>query len=172
MPLKKRDLLKIARKIKMVILDTDGVLTDASIVYGNSERRNFEFKAFNAHDGFGISRAINAGLPVCIITGRRSRLVERRARELGIRELHQGSDNKLPAYERIKRRHRLGDEEIAYMGDDILDLVLLKRVGLSAAPRNAVPEVKHSVDYVSTLGGGQGAVREFIDLILRAQRKI
>ena len=172
MPLTKKEVLRNARKIKLVILDADGVLTDGSIFYGLSREGDFELKAFHAHDGFGISRSIQLGLPVSIITGRRSAIVERRAKELGIRELYQGSDNKRPAYEKAKRRHRLRDEEIAYMGDDLLDLVLLKRVGLSAAAGSALPEVKRAVHYVSSLNGGEGAVREFIDLILRAQKKI
>jgi 3-deoxy-D-manno-octulosonate 8-phosphate phosphatase (KDO 8-P phosphatase) len=165
-------LLKKASRVKFVLLDVDGVLTDGSIIYGAFDGEDFEIKAFHVQDGFGISRALKAGLAVGVITGRRSRVVERRARELGIRDIYQGSDNKLPAYEKIKREHGLVDERIAYMGDDILDLVLLKRVGFSGAPVDARREVKRSVDYVSESKGGRGAVRDFIDLILRAQKKI
>ncbi len=172
MRLTKKAIVKRAKKIKLVILDADGVLTDGSIIYGTSRKANFELRIFNAHDGFGIHRAIQRGLPVCIITGRHSTILERRARELGISELYQGAENKLPAYEKAKRRHRLKDDEIAYMGDDVLDLVILECVGLSAATQSAMPEVKRSVHYVSSLEGGKGAVREFIDLILRAQRMI
>ena len=164
-------LLKKAQKIKLIILDVDGVLTDGNITYGTGKDGDTEIKTFHAHDGFGISRAISLGIPVAVITGRRSRIVERRVKELGIRDLFQGSEDKLPAFKKLKRRYRVTDEEVAYMGDDVPDLILLNRVGLSAATRSAVPEVKLSVDHVSSLGGGQGAVREFVDLILRAQKK-
>jgi 3-deoxy-D-manno-octulosonate 8-phosphate phosphatase (KDO 8-P phosphatase) len=167
-----RELLDKAKKIKLIILDADGVLTDGSIQYGASGNRVFEVKAFSAHDGLGISRAIKFGIPVAVISGRRSRILQWRAKELGIRDLFQGEEDKHSAYRRLKRQFRLDDEEIACMGDDLPDSVLLNRVGLSAAPKSAVPEVQRSVDYVSSLGGGHGAVRDFIDLILRAQKKI
>jgi 3-deoxy-D-manno-octulosonate 8-phosphate phosphatase (KDO 8-P phosphatase) len=168
----RKGLREKAQKIKLIILDVDGVLTDGSICYGTDGSRDVEVKAFHAHDGFGISRAVESGIPVAVITGRRSRIVERRAKELGIEDLYQGSEDKLPAYRKLKRRYRLADDEIAYMADDVTDLVLLNRVGLSAAPKSAVPEVRQSVDYVTSLGGGQGAVRELIDLILRVQKKV
>jgi 3-deoxy-D-manno-octulosonate 8-phosphate phosphatase (KDO 8-P phosphatase) len=165
-------LVKKAQRIKLIILDVDGVLTDGSISYGTNASRDLETKTFHVHDGFGISRAIKLGIPIAVISGRRSRIMERRAKELGIKDVDQGSEDKLPAYKRLKRRYRVSNEEVAYMGDDVPDLVFLSRVGFSAAPKGAVPEVRRCVDYVSSLGGGQGAVREFIDLILRAQKKI
>jgi 3-deoxy-D-manno-octulosonate 8-phosphate phosphatase (KDO 8-P phosphatase) len=168
----KKELLQKARRIKLIILDADGVLTDGSIQYGANGNRVFEVKAFSAHDGLGIFRAIKFGIPVAVISGRRSRILQWRAKELGIKDLFQGEEDKLSAYKRLKRKFRLVDEEIACMGDDVPDLVLLNRVGLSAAPKGAVLEVRRSVDYVSSLGGGQGAVREFVDLILRAQKKV
>jgi 3-deoxy-D-manno-octulosonate 8-phosphate phosphatase (KDO 8-P phosphatase) len=167
-----KKLTEKARKIKVIILDVDGVLTDGSITYGTGKDGDTETKTFNVHDGFGISRAISLGLRVAVISGRRSRIVDRRAKELGIRDVFQGSEHKLPAYIKLKRRYRVADEEVAYMGDDVPDLALLSRVGLSAAPKSATPEVRWSVNYVSPLEGGHGAVRGFIDLILRAQKKI
>jgi 3-deoxy-D-manno-octulosonate 8-phosphate phosphatase (KDO 8-P phosphatase) len=112
------------------------------------------------------------GIPVAVITGRRSRIVQRRAKELGIKDVFEGSEDKLPAYMKLKRRHRVTNEQVACLGDDVPDLALLNRVGLSAATKGAIPEVRRSVDYVSSLDGGHGAAREFIDLILRAQKKI
>jgi 3-deoxy-D-manno-octulosonate 8-phosphate phosphatase (KDO 8-P phosphatase) len=165
-------LLQKAQRIKLIILDVDGVLTDGSISYGTDASRDLETKTFHVHDGFGISRAIKLGVPVAVITGRRSRITERRAKELGIKDVHQGSEDKLPVYKRLTRRYRLNNDEVAYMGDDVPDLVVLSRVGLSAATSSAVAEVRQSVDFVSSLGGGKGAVREFVDLILRAQKKI
>jgi 3-deoxy-D-manno-octulosonate 8-phosphate phosphatase (KDO 8-P phosphatase) len=167
-----REVLEKAKKVRLILLDADGVLTDGSIQYGANGNRVFEVKAFSAHDGLGISRAIKFGIPVAVISGRRSRILQWRAKELGIRYLFQGEEDKLSAYKRLKRQFRLKDEEIASVGDDLPDLLLLNQVGFSAAPKSAVPEVRRSVDYVSSLGGGQGAVREFIDLILRAQKKI
>ncbi|MGA9365386.1 MAG: HAD hydrolase family protein [Bacteroidota bacterium] len=166
-----RELLEKAKRIKLIILDVDGVLTDGGICYGTDGSRDIEIKTFHAHDGFGISRAINLGIHVAVITGRRSRIVQRRAKELGIKDIFQGSEDKLPAYMKLKRRYRVTDEQVACMGDDVPDLALLNCVGLSATTKDAVPEVRRSVDYVSSLGGGQGAAREFIDLILRAQKK-
>jgi 3-deoxy-D-manno-octulosonate 8-phosphate phosphatase (KDO 8-P phosphatase) len=166
-----KELIEKAKKVKLIILDVDGVLTDGSICYGTDGNRDIEIKTFHAHDGFGISRAIRLRIPVAVITGRRSRIVQRRAKELGIKDLFQGSEDKLPAYKRLKRLYRLTDEQIAYMGDDVPDLVVLNQVGLGAAPKSAVPEVRRSIDYVSSLDGGHGAAREFIDLILRAQKK-
>ena len=172
MALTNKELHRKARKIKLVVLDADGVLSDGSIFYGTFANQDLELKVFHAQDGFGISRAIGLGIPISVITGRRSRIIQRRGKELGIREIYQGFEDKLSAYRKLKRRYQLADEEIAYMGDDAPDLALLKRVGLSAAPKSAVSEVRRLVDYVSTLDGGRGAVREFIDLILRAQKKI
>jgi 3-deoxy-D-manno-octulosonate 8-phosphate phosphatase (KDO 8-P phosphatase) len=172
MKLTQRAIVNKARKVKLVILDADGVLTDGTIIYGRSRTGDFELARFDVHDGFGIRRAIKKGLPISIITGRDSSLFERRARDLGISEVYLDAENKLPAYEKVKRRHKLNDEEIASMGDDVLDLVILERVGLSGATRTAVPEVKKSVHFVSKLDGGRGAVREFLDFILRAQGKI
>jgi len=166
------ELLEKAKRIKLIILDVDGVLTDGSITYGTARTGDIEIRTFHVQDGFGISRAVSLGFPVAVITGRRSRIVERRAKELGIKDVFQASEDKLPAYMKLKRRYRVADEEVACMGDDVLDLALLNRVGLSAVTKHAVPEVRQSVDYVSSLDGGRGAAREFIDLILRAQKKI
>ncbi len=157
------------RKIKAIFLDVDGVLTDGTIIYGS---HGVEMKSFDSKDGFGISNAINSGIRVGIITGRRSDLVKRRAAELGIVDLYEGSIDKITPFEEIKRIYSLDSSEIAYVGDDLLDLPLLSKVGFSAAPSNAVRAVKSKVDYVSKAPGGQGGVREIIDMILRAQKKI
>ncbi len=161
-------LLPKLRKIKAIFLDVDGVLTDGTIIYGSD---GVEMKIFDSQDGFGISNAMNNGIRVGIITGRQSDLVKRRAAELGIFDLYQGSIDKITPFEEIKKIYSLDSSEIAYVGDDILDLPLLQKVGLSAAPANAVREVRTKVDYVSKARGGQGAVREIIDLILKAQKK-
>jgi 3-deoxy-D-manno-octulosonate 8-phosphate phosphatase (KDO 8-P phosphatase) len=166
---KLQTLLPKLKKIKAIFLDVDGVLTDGTIIYGSD---GVEMKIFDIKDGFGITNAINNGIRVGIITGRKSDLVKRRAAELGIVDLYQGSIDKVTPFEEIKKIYSLEASEIAYVGDDILDLPLLRKVGFSAAPSNAVREVRTKVDYVSKALGGQGAVREIIDLILKAQKKI
>lgn len=156
------------KKIKAILLDVDGVLTDGAIIYGAD---GIELKIFDSQDGFGIVNAIKQGIRVGIITARKSEVVERRAADLGIVDLYQGSIDKLTPYEKVKLNYSLGDSEIAYVGDDLLDLPLLQKVGFSAAPANAVRDVKMKVDYVAKASGGHGAVREVIDVILKAQKK-
>lgn len=152
------------QKIKLLLLDVDGVLTDGRISL--TETGN-ELKSFHIQDGYGIVKLQRSGVEVGLITGRVSKLVKRRADELGIMEVHQNLEDKLVAYEDIKNRKRLTDGEIAYMGDDDPDLPVLQRVGFSFAPADAVDRVKRSVVYVCKRRGGHGAVREVIELILR-----
>lgn len=164
------DAKKMARKlrlIKMVLLDVDGVLTDGGIYYSAT---GAEMKRFNAHDGYGVVRAREHGLKVGIISGRQTPIVELRAREMGIVDVMQGASDKVAAMEELRSRHGINVNEIAFIGDDLFDLPLLNRVGFSAAPANALPEVKKNVDYVTDATGGHGAVREFIDLIIQHQQ--
>lgn len=153
-------------KIKLILMDVDGVLTKGEIIYTSS---GDEIKMFNVQDGMGVTLARMAGLKTGIITGRMSELVKRRAEELNFDVIAQGNFNKLPDYEKIKEQLQLTNEEIAYIGDDILDISILKRVGFSAAVANARDEVKAACDYVTIAEGGMGAVREVIDLILKRQ---
>lgn len=163
-----RTLLAKARRIKLILLDVDGVMTDGGIYYTAS---GAEMKRFNAQDGYGIARAREHGLKFGIISGRNSPVVTRRAKDLKIRELHQGIDDKLTVFEDIKKRTHLTEKECSFMGDDLFDMPLLSVVGLSAAPANARAEVKRGVDYVCRARGGEGAVRELIDIILAAQKR-
>lgn len=156
------------KKIKLLLLDVDGVLTDGSIILGNS---NLELEFFNVQDGMGIKLARAGGLTIGIITGRTSNIVKKRADELNIEIMYQGQQDKLPAYEQIKNDFRLSDDQIAYIGDDLPDLKLLKKAGLSIAVNNACEEIKTAVDYVSQRPGGKGAVREVVELILKSQGK-
>jgi 3-deoxy-D-manno-octulosonate 8-phosphate phosphatase (KDO 8-P phosphatase) len=158
-----------AKKVKMILLDVDGVLTDGSIIYSSNCG---EIKVFNAQDGYGIVRAIDLGLKVGIITGRESEIIKRRANELGISDLIQNAIDKVKPFEELSKKYGFDKEEFCYVGDDILDIPLLKIVGFSAAPSNARSEVKRIVDYVASSSGGNGAVREIIDFILKAQKKI
>jgi 3-deoxy-D-manno-octulosonate 8-phosphate phosphatase (KDO 8-P phosphatase) len=157
------------KRIKAIFLDVDGVLTDGSVIYGNG---GLELKIFDSQDGFGIANAIQKGIRVGIITGRKSEVIKRRASELGVIDVYEGSLDKVAPLQEIMKLYSLAESEIAYVGDDILDLPVLTKVGFSAAPQNAVHEVKMRVDYVCKSQGGHGAVREVIDLILKAQNKL
>lgn len=148
--------------VKMLIFDVDGVLTDGRIILGKDE----ELKFFNIYDGMGIHLAKRSGLKVGIITGRTSEAVERRAKELGIDYVIQGSKKKLNSLKDIMESEKLGFENICYMGDDIIDIPIFRKVGFSATVVNAPEYVKSEADYVSRKSGGEGAVREVIDHIL------
>jgi 3-deoxy-D-manno-octulosonate 8-phosphate phosphatase (KDO 8-P phosphatase) len=141
-------------------------MTDGGLYYSG---RGELMKKFNVKDGYGIVKLRRLGIPIGIITGRVSRIIVRRAEELGITELHQNLHDKLSAYRRIKKKYRLQDEEIAYIGDDEPDLPVLLRTGFSAAPADAMPAVLKAVGYVCRCKGGDGAVREVIDMIMNAQ---
>ena len=157
-----------AENIKLLLLDVDGVLTDGNLIYSHEGK---ESKSFNTQDGFGLRMLQDAGVKVGIITARSSEALERRSQDLKISYLYQGSSNKLDAYREIVKSSGLKPFEIAYMGDDWLDMVLLKRVGLAVAPANAVVEVREMVHYTTEQSGGHGAVRELCDLILEAMGK-
>ena len=156
-------------KIKLILMDVDGVLTSGDIIYSSNDE---ELKKFNIQDGMGITLARKAGLKTGIITGRFSEMVKRRAEELKFDIISQGNFNKLKPYEEIRDQFKLDDEEIAYIGDDFLDLCILKRVGFSVAVANARDEVKAICDYITIATGGNGAVREVIDKILKRQGKL
>ncbi|MBI1807645.1 MAG: HAD hydrolase family protein [Ignavibacteria bacterium] len=153
----------------MVVLDVDGVLTDGRIMYDD---RGTEYKMFNAHDGFGIERAQKNGLKLALITGRASPIVTLRAKELGIREVHQGAKDKLRVFKQLTSKYRLHPDELCYMGDDELDLPILQAAGVSAAPATAMRIVTDAVDIVTIQDGGRGAVRELLDAILNAKKVI
>jgi 3-deoxy-D-manno-octulosonate 8-phosphate phosphatase (KDO 8-P phosphatase) len=154
-----------AKKIKFLILDVDGVMTDGSIILDNDGN---EYKRFHVRDGHGIKMLSNAGIETGIITGRRSKVVEVRARELGIEEVHQKIFKKSKVFDQLLEKYNLNDENIAFMGDDIVDQELMRRAGLSAAPADAEDEAKELADLVMSRAGGRGAVRQFTDLILKS----
>lgn len=164
----KKDLRDKLKKIKMLIMDVDGVLTDGSIVYSSQGE---EIKTFNVHDGYGIELLRLSGIHPAIITGRNSKIVETRARDLKIEDLVQGTIDKVPAAESFAKKYNLSFEEIAFIGDDLFDIPLLQKVGFSCAPKNARKEVKRIVDYVTKQEGGKGAVREVIDMIIETKKK-
>lgn len=154
-----------ARRTRLLLLDVDGVLTDGGIVYDQDGR---ETKRFHVRDGHGIKMLRRAGISTGIITGRTSGVVPVRARELGIDIVRQGAEDKVQVFRAILEETGLSPEETAYVGDDIVDLPLLRAVGFSASVADAEPYVRDAVDFVSSRGGGRGAVREIIEFILRA----
>jgi 3-deoxy-D-manno-octulosonate 8-phosphate phosphatase (KDO 8-P phosphatase) len=158
-----------ARDIKLLLLDVDGVLTDGSLLYSSTGE---ESKAFNTQDGFGLRLLHQAGIETGIITARESAVVGRRAEELGMRYIYQGAKKKTEAYRAILHQSGRKPFEVAYMGDDWLDLVLQQQVGLALAPANCVPEVREMAHYITPRSGGMGAVRDACDLILTARGKL
>ena len=148
-------------------MDVDGTLTDGKIYMGDEGEM---FKAFDIKDGYGIREILPAhGIIPVIITGRHSKIVENRAAELGISELHQGKHDKLPTLLDVLRRYDYASENAAYIGDDILDKVCMEQCGVKACPSDAVLEVKEICDYICTAIGGHGAVREFIEWLIAKQ---
>ncbi|MCK4908789.1 MAG: HAD-IIIA family hydrolase [Planctomycetes bacterium] len=156
------------KQIKMMIMDVDGVLTNGQIALDD---RGIEIKMFYVHDGSGIKYLQRVGLKTAIITARRSRAVTHRARDLGIKDVYQNYKNKVPALRKLLKKYRLKSREVCYLGDDLPDIPVMKLVGYPVAVRNARPEVKKCARYITRRNGGDGAVREMVEKILRAQRK-
>jgi 3-deoxy-D-manno-octulosonate 8-phosphate phosphatase (KDO 8-P phosphatase) len=155
-----------ASAVRLLLFDVDGVLTDGAVLM---HADGSESKSFHIRDGAALVWAQRAGLSVGLLSARTSGATAQRAAQLGIRIVSQGVAQKADAYEAICRQAGLEDSAVAFMGDDLLDLPVLSRVGLSAAPADAAPEVRAAVDWVSPSGGGRGAARELIELVLRAQ---
>ncbi len=163
--------LDLAQSIKLVILDVDGVLTDGSLFYDN---QGHEYKAFNSKDGHGIRMLQDAGIETAIITGRKSKLVSHRAQNLKISPslIYQGHRDKRPAFDDLLEKTQLKANQIAYVGDDVVDLPIMNKVGLAVAVNDAHPFVCKHAHWVTRTRGGRGAVREVCDMILEAQGKL
>lgn len=155
-----------AKKIKMLVFDVDGVMTDGSITY---DENGVEYKTFNAKDGHGVVRMNKSGFITAIITARNNGTVSHRAKNLNFTELYQGYKYKLPVLEELMHKYNLSYENVSYMGDDLPDICILEKVGLACCPSDAVKEVQNICNFVSSYGGGKGAVRELCDFILEAQ---
>jgi len=154
------------KNIKLLLLDVDGVMTDGRIIFDSN---GIESKFFNVKDGHGIKLLQRAGIEVGIVSGRKSQVVTNRAAELGILRVFQGTLDKLAVYREILAETGLADDQIAFMGDDVIDIPVLCRVGFAAAPADAVEEVLPHAHFVARNRGGWGAVRELCDLILKGQ---
>ena len=159
-------LLEKAKKIRLVIFDVDGVLTSGQITYGS---QGTEYKTFHVHDGLGIKLLLQSKIAVAIITSRESDIVTRRAKELGIPYVFQKCPNKMPAYLELKKQLHLPDETIAYVGDDLPDLALIRLAGLGITVANAPSYIQQHADWVTHKKGGKGVAREVSEFILQAQ---
>ena len=158
---------KRARAVRLAIFDVDGVLTDGTLWLGRDGKE--DVKAFNILDGHGVKMLQAAGIATAILSGRESPMVAKRARDLGIRDVIQGSKDKLADFERLCRGRKVAPEACAFMGDDLPDLEVMLRCGLAVAPANAAAAVKDRAHHVTRASGGRGAVREFCEMVLDAQ---
>ena len=154
------------KNIKLIVVDVDGTLTDGKIYYDSLGN---EMKAFDVKDGMAIAQAGKSGIDMAIITGRSSSIVKKRAEELGVKHIYQGIHSKVEALECILREVQITLDEVMYIGDDINDIEVMNKVRYAACPKDAVKEVKNISDIISIKNGGNGAVREIIEIILKEQ---
>ena len=159
-----------ARQISVLLMDVDGTLTDGSVTLASTpDNHALEIKTFDAHDGQGLTLAVTAGLRTGVITGRSSAALRRRCKELDIEFVYEKQGHKIAAYEDVLRKTGAKESEVAFLGDDLPDLTIMRRVGLAVAVANAAPEVRRAADYRTKAPGGKGAAREVVELILKAK---
>ena len=164
-----KNIIERAKKVKLIIADVDGVLTDATIYKGNNEINNIELKKFSVLDGAGVALARLLNFHIAIISGRRSLATELRAQELKIDDVYNGTLNKMKPYSELKLKYSLSDENCAFIGDDIIDISIMEQVGVPIAVANAYHLVKEKAIYTTSLSGGYGAFREAVDWIAICQ---
>ncbi|MFB9216761.1 3-deoxy-manno-octulosonate-8-phosphatase KdsC [Vibrio sinaloensis] len=162
-------LLDVAKQIKLLICDVDGVFSDGLVYMGNDGE---ELKTFHTRDGYGVKSLMNAGIEVAIITGRQSKIVENRMKALGISLIYQGQDDKLKAYDDICAKLNISAEQTGYIGDDLIDWPVMEKVALKACVADGHPLLVKRANYVTAIKGGHGAVREVCDLILQARDEL
>lgn len=161
-------ILEKAKKVKLLLLDVDGVLTDGRIIY---DSRGGDMKFFDVHDGLGVYLLKKAGIPTILITAKGSRAIRPRARDMRVEEVFENISPKTQALEKILKKYKVEAAEICFVGDDLVDLCLMKKVGFPVAVFNAAPEIKQAASYITLREGGRGAVREVTELILKSQDK-
>lgn len=164
-----QDILEKAARIRLVIFDVDGVLTDGSLFLGDDGQ---EYKAFNSRDGHGMKMLQDTGVVIAVITGRTSKVVSLRMASLGIEHVYQGARDKAPAYVELRTRLGLDDAQIAYVGDDVVDLPVMRRVGLAIAVQDAHALVKKHAHWQTPSRGGRGAARDVCEMLMEAQGKL
>jgi 3-deoxy-D-manno-octulosonate 8-phosphate phosphatase (KDO 8-P phosphatase) len=161
-----KDINEKAARVRLLIFDVDGVLTDGSLFVGDDGQ---EYKAFNSRDGHGIKMLLKYGVEIAIITGRTSQVVEHRMANLGITHIYQGKLDKLPAYEELREKLGISAEETAYVGDDVVDLPVMRRVGLAIAVQDAHPLVRQHSHWQTPSRGGRGAARDVCEMLMEAK---
>jgi len=162
----KEELKNTAKKVKLLLLDVDGVLTDGHIIY---DSRGRDSKFFDVHDGLGVYLLKKAGIPTILITAKGSRAIRPRARDMRVEEVYADISPKSAVLAKILKKYGLSSDEVCFVGDDLVDLCMMKRVGFPVAVFNAAPEIKQAASYITLRQGGRGAVREVAELILKAQ---
>ncbi len=162
-------LVEKLKQIKLLVCDIDGVFSDGRIYLGNDGE---ELKAFHTKDGFGIKALIASGVEVAVITGRKSAIVNNRMRALNVKHIIQGQEDKLPALKNIAEELQISPQQMAYIGDDLPDLACINYVGVGVAVHDAHPSVAKQADYITTINGGFGAVRELCDTIMQCQNSL
>jgi len=163
-----QEIIERAQKIELLVLDVDGVLTDGRIIYGTY---GDELKNFDVNDGLGMYLIRRTGIKCVILTAKGSRVVMKRAKELKVAKVYKDFHYKIEALRKIRKKFRVKDEAICFVGDDLIDIPVLKRVGLAVCPPNATEDVKQFVQLITKKNGGHGAVREVCDLLMKAQGK-
>jgi len=161
-------ILNKAKKVRLLLLDVDGVLTDGRIIYDSKGK---DAKFFDVHDGMGVYVLGKLGIKTILITAKGSRSIAPRAKDMRVEEIYEDISPKSEVLDKILKKHKITPDEICFVGDDLVDLCLMKRVGLPIAVFNAVPEIKQAAAYITLRHGGRGAVREVAELILKSQDK-
>ncbi len=164
-----QDIIQRAAQIRLVLFDVDGVLTNGALFLGDDGQ---EYKAFHSRDGHGMTMLQQSGVAIGIITGRTSEVVRLRMQSLGVEHVYQGRRDKLPAYQELRDNLGLKDEQIAFVGDDVMDLPIMRRVGLAVAVQDAHPVVQRHAHWQTPAAGGRGAGRDVCELIMEAQGKL
>ncbi len=164
-----QDYLVRAEKVKLLIFDVDGVLTDGSLILGDDGQ---EYKAFHSRDGHGMKMLQASGVEIAVITGRNSKVVLHRMKNLGVKYIYQGCENKLPAYYELRKALSLNNENVAYVGDDVVDLPIMQQVGFAIAVQDAHALVKKHAHWITPEPGGRGAARAACELIMDAQKTL
>jgi len=160
------DIIDKAKKIKLVVFDIDGVMTDGSLFFGDDGQ---EYKAFNSFDGHGLRMLQECGVKAAVITGRKSKVVEHRMRDLGVTLIYQGYRDKTPAFKALLEEVKLPLDEITYVGDDVVDLPIMSQLNFAIATQNAHPFVKQHAHWITPRSGGRGAARDVVEFILDAK---
>jgi len=164
----KEELKNVTRKIRLLLLDVDGVLTDGRIIY---DSRGNDSKFYDVHDGLGVYLLYKAGIPTVLITAKGSKSIIPRARDMRVAEVYADISPKSAVLDKILKKYKVTADEVCFIGDDLVDLCLMKRVGFSVAVFNAAPEIKQAASYITLREGGRGAVREIAEIILKSQGK-